>query len=137
MKLDHIAIVTKDFDRLVDWYRQNLGFELAREEWKLDDLLPDKRIAYLDKDEVRLEIIGDGAMAHEAVLGANIVEEYMIPGYRHYCIRVDDVESLMNDLASKGVSIAFPASTFDFLNVKAGIVTDCDGNTLEFMEHLS
>lgn len=134
-KIDHVAIVTKSFEKLTSWYINNLGFKITNQ-WTLDVLLPGKRLAYLEKDGVKLEIIGNGTMVAEAVYGQNIIEDYMIPGYRHYCISVQDVDAITNDLMGKGVNIVFPATDFSNLGVRASIVTDCDGNTIEFMAPL-
>jgi catechol 2,3-dioxygenase-like lactoylglutathione lyase family enzyme len=134
-KIDHIAIGTKSFEKLTSWYINNLGFKII-DQWTLDDLLPGKQLGYLEKDGVKLEIIGNGTMVAEAVYGQNIIEDYMIPGYRHFCIAVPDVDAITNDLAAKGVTIVFPATNFPNLGVRASIVTDCDGNTLEFMAPL-
>ena len=135
MKLDHVLLVTKSFEKLTEWYIKNLGFEITRE-WMLEDLLPDYRIAYLEKDGLKLEIMGGGAMAKDAVFGNNVIEDTMIPGYRHIGVVVDDVDKVFRELSGKGIETPFSPMDVAPAGIRAFFLQDCDKNIIEFIQPL-
>ena len=135
MYFDHVQLVTKRFDRLTQWYIKNLGFEITRE-WAIQDLLPNFRIANLERGGVKLEIAGDGAMMKEAVFGTNIMEDQMIPGYRHIGIRVNNVDQIIYELTIKNIEIPFPPTNIHAAGIRTAFVHDCDRNIIEFVQPL-
>ena len=134
MKLDHIAIITNDFEKLTSWYIEKLDFEIIHE-WTVE-FMPGLRLAYLGRDGFKIEIIGDVPMPKQVGQGENAVEN-LNPGYNHFGITVGDIEIVLEDLKQKGVEAVAPVMTIPQAGIKAAVITDLDGNVIEFIEKIN
>ena len=124
--MGHVAIRVKDFDRALEFYVAKLGFS---EMFRLDR---DGRfwIIYLRvTDDQYLELfsdaIGDRAPATEGV------------GLNHLCLTVDDLDSVIDQLAENGVPLTRPKKMALDRNNRRGSRTrrqphraDADGDRL-------
>ena len=134
LSLHHIGLVARNFDVMANWYQQVLGFELIKQ-WEMPEIQPGVRMAFLKYGSFILELLGDGEkLGHRVALDP--LEDYQITGYRHIAFAVDDVDRLIAGLEAKGASIFFPPYTFDVPNIRASLVRDPEGNTIEFMKRL-
>ena len=128
MQHDHIAILTSDFEQLNAWYKEKLGFEITQE-WTVE-FMPGMRLAYLSKNDFKIEIIGDIPATESSGEGVNPIED-LNPGYNHFGIKVENIESILEDLKQKGVEAAAPVMDIPQAGIKAAIITDIDGNFIE------
>ena len=122
--LGHVAFRVTDLDRAVDFYCSKLGF---REAFRLDrEGQPSPAIVYLQVAEGQfLELFprGEGQVAPRS----------QAAGYNHYCLVVDDLESTLRDLKSKGVAIEGEPRQGMAGNWQCWI-SDPDGNAIELMQ---
>jgi lactoylglutathione lyase len=121
--LGHVAIRVTDIDRSLDFYVNKLGFE---EMLRLHRANGDLWLVYLRiTDDQYLEVfpyaIGDEAPPREAV------------GFNHACITVDDVDSVVEQLAAVGIPLIQPLVNGADGNRQAWIA-DPDGNRFELMQ---
>lgn len=133
MKLDHIAIITSDFENLTSWYAEKLDFEIIQE-WTVE-FMPGLRLAYLGRDGFKIEIIGNVPMSKEIGQGENAVEN-LDTGYNHFAITVKDIEAILKDLKQKEVKAVAPVMKIPQAGIKAAVITDLDGNVIEFIEKI-
>ena len=133
MKHDHIAILTNDFEKLSSWYREKLGFEVIQE-WTVE-FMPGMRLAYLGRDGFKVEIIGNIPSPENSGNKGNAMEN-LSPGYNHFGISVENIEAVLADLKQKGVEAAAPVMEIPQAGIKAAIITDIDGNVIEFIERI-
>ena len=99
--LDHIGIAVKNLDEAVKFYRDLLGLELV----KLEEVPEEKvKIAMFKVGESYIELLE--AMSNDSAIAKYI--EKRGEGIHHIAIRVDDVNSLSKELASKGVRVIYP-----------------------------
>lgn len=131
MKHDHVAILTSDFEKLTSWYTQKLGLEITKE-WTVE-FMPGMRLAYLSKNDFKIEIIGDIPAPESLGEGVNPMED-LNPGYNHFGIKVENIESVLENLKQKGVEAAAPVMDIPQAGIKAAIITDVDGNVIELIE---
>ena len=134
MKLDHVLLITKNFEKLTQWYIENLGFKTTKE-WAID-LLPNYRVAYLEKTGLKIEIAGNGPIVKDGAFGKDLLEDHRIPGYRHIGVKVDNIDKLAKELSDKGIGAPFPPMDVPQAGIRAFLITDCDGNTIEFIQPL-
>ena len=126
MKLDkihHVAIIVSDYKKSRDFYVNQLGFEIIREnyreerdDWKLDLRLGD----------CELEIFG---VKHPPAR----VNRPEARGLRHLAFAVDNMEDAVAWLNAKGIETE-PVRTDDFTGKKMTFFFDPDGLPLELHE---
>jgi lactoylglutathione lyase len=120
--LAHVAIKVKDIDRSLDFYVNKFGFE---EMFRLhrDGTL---WIVYLRiTDDQFLELFpgGEGDRAPDAEAVA----------LNHICLSVSDMDSVIQQLADRGVPLSRPKKVGVDHNIQAW-VEDPDGNRIELMQ---
>ena len=135
--LHHVAIHTPQLERMVEFYRDVIGFtEISRAEWSDN--------AFID------EIIGvPGSAARQVMLRAGNCHlelfEYTAPeprsdrplrpcdrGYTHLCLDVLGIEAEFDRLVAAGMK--FNRRPGDFGDLKAVYGRDPDGNVVEIQE---
>jgi glyoxylase I family protein len=134
-RFHHLAIVARDYDRTVSWYVRHFGFAVARS-WTVPAMLPGARMCYLQLGSLFLEIIGDGEKRGEHLVAKDPLQDYQITGLRHFALEVDDVDSSVQELQAQGVPAFFPPTTFEDLGMRAALVRDPEGNTVELVQWL-
>lgn len=135
--IHHAAISTHDFDRLIAFYRDVVGFEVIGEtSWENNPTI-DRTIGV------------PGSKARQAMLragGAHIeIFEYAAPagkdserlrpfdrGYTHICLDVVNINEEWERLTANGAT--FVARPTDFGEIKAVYGKDPDGNIIEIQE---
>ena len=122
----------RDFDRMVTFYREAFGFELAR---------------LIDTDAVAAKAGHDGgtrtsrpraAMLHAGNCYVELIElageEPVRSDAVHFSIEVQDIEREFGRLGRLGVVFSHPAP-FDLGYVKAAKGLDPEGNAIEISEY--
>ena len=124
-KLDHIGVVTADFERLIDFYTGILGFRV-RERFEVE---AGKGSAQLK--EIANLVLEDGAVIELFSVNADVPPdpEYNAPpfeiGFRLMAIEVEDLEEAVEYLTSKGIEVNRPHKANP-----ARWIKDPDGNML-------
>ncbi|MBS0277331.1 MAG: VOC family protein [Proteobacteria bacterium] len=114
VRLDHISLPVRDWERSRDWYRDNLGFDVEFQ-------IPERKTAAM-KDSADLTIFlyeGDAVPA---------------PGIA-FTIQVDDVDAKHRDLSAKGIAFVHPPQKV-FWGYGAEL-TDPDGYRLQLWDETS
>jgi catechol 2,3-dioxygenase-like lactoylglutathione lyase family enzyme len=121
-----LGIVVTDEKAAVEFYRDKLGLE-----WEGELPLPGGRMYRLKcgTTVVKLLKLNKTPTAKPAPGG---------PmgglGFRYFTISVPDIRALMTQLESKGVRASVPVTEFR-PGVTIAMVTDPDGNTIEFLQN--
>lgn len=98
MKIDHLGIAVKSISDSLAFYRDGLGLELSSSETVEDQGV---RVALLPAGESRIELL-------EPVSGETPVGRFIAKrgeGLHHICYEVEDLESKLNELRSRGVRL--------------------------------
>ena len=121
--IHHIAIICSDKKEALEFYVDNLGFPIIRENYRpeRDDWKIDLRLN--DSTELELFIMKD----HPARPSP---EAY---GLRHLAFRVDNVDETVKELERKGISCE-PIRTDAFTGEKMTFFHDPDGLPIEIHE---
>jgi catechol 2,3-dioxygenase-like lactoylglutathione lyase family enzyme len=134
-RFHHLALIARSYDVIVAWYRRHFGFTVAKE-WTVPEMLPGARMCYLQRGSFFFEIIGDGEkLGHHAVADGPL-QDYQITGFRHFAFEVDDVDAAIQTLAADGVPAFFPPMNIDVIGIRAALVRDPEGNTVELIQWL-
>lgn len=133
----HYGVTVSDLDEALEFYRDELGMELAdelsfdSEEFGkfvgVEDV--DVDIAFLDANGTLVELLEynhpPGDDANEGVSNNDV-------GAAHFCIEVDDIESVYDEFSSKTEFIN-PPQTLDN-GAKVAYMYDPDDNVIELLE---
>jgi catechol 2,3-dioxygenase-like lactoylglutathione lyase family enzyme len=114
VRLDHMSLPVRDWQRSRDWYQRHLGFEVEFE-------IPDRKTAAM-RDDADLTVF-----LYESEVAA-------CPGIS-FTIQVDDVEATHRQLAGAGISFVHPPKKV-FWGYGAEL-HDPDGYTLRLWDQKS
>jgi len=98
IQINHVALVVEDMDKALSFWRDALGMELH----ELRDVPAEKsQVAFLPLPGSEVELVmpttdDSGIAKYLAKRGS---------GMHHICLEVDDIESMMVQLKSKGVRL--------------------------------
>jgi glyoxylase I family protein len=134
-RFHHVAVVANNYDETVNWYTKHFGFATLKE-WMVPEMLPGARMCYLQRGSFVLEIIWDGEKAGKHQVANSPLQDYQITGYRHFAFEADDVDAVVETLATEGVPTFFPPMDFDAVGIRAALVRDPEGNTVELIQWL-
>lgn len=127
LKLDaihHIAIIVSDYQRSRDFYVNQLGFEIVRENYR--EARGDWKLDLRVNDTTELEIFGvENPPAR--------VSRPEACGLRHLAFCVDNVEAAAKELEEKGIPVE-PIRVDEFTGKKMTFFQDPDGLPLELHE---
>ncbi len=138
MRFDHVSLNVRDFEAALAWYQVKLGFrtEVA---WRVV-ALNGKRLAYLRLNDTVLELVEADTGGIGLPEAMSFPEHFARTGYGHLCFRVEDVDVVLDGLATEGIPTFVRAETYDLdgtpLRRRVGFVKDMEGNVLEFGEPL-
>ena len=96
-RLDHIAIVVRDTDEALEFYRDVLGLPVV-----LSEVIPtgDVRLTHLDLGNVHLQLVQPIGEDHPL---QQHLEQHG-EGLHHLCFQTDDVSESLKLLPSRGMS---------------------------------
>jgi len=139
-RLTHIGVCVSDLERSVAFYCDVLGFtEVARRLTITDagsaNLLDfaeiDVELVYLERDGIRIELLGYRIPACEAEHGRRPMNRV---GLTHLAFRVGDLDDLCRRIEAEGGTV-LPATTATFEHGNRGVMTlDPDGIRVELIE---
>jgi catechol 2,3-dioxygenase-like lactoylglutathione lyase family enzyme len=135
-RADHVCIGVDDFEGVLAWYCEKLGFAVEKR-WHVEKL-PGVQLAYLiGPDGFRLEVLG-GGQGPRSPIGADFAEHLGIRGWNHLCFWSDDVDATMADLAAWVVGAFVPVTDYPIgAERRVAFVQDPEGNVIEFAGPLS
>ncbi len=129
LKPEHVGISVADLEASVVWYREMLGFSVDKVVDVPDDI---GRVALMSHGDFRLELF-------EIPGAAPLPDDRRYPdrdlrtqGVKHMAYAVPDVATLVADLKSRGVEIAWDVVVHDGFTV--AFVRDNSGNLVELIE---
>jgi catechol 2,3-dioxygenase-like lactoylglutathione lyase family enzyme len=136
MTLDHAAIRVGNFDETVEWYKENLGFqELIR--WKAPPYVdPDLQFAYLELNGGVIEIAGGGNPKRLTAPPQTIGDTFLAQGYIHVCLRVNDMDAVVEELKKREVEVFAGPNVNPTLNRKFVHFRDNNGFDVELVQYL-
>lgn len=126
MKLEtihHVAIIVGDYQRARHFYVDLLGFEVLRENYRAE------------RDDYKLDLkLGSSELEIFGIKAAPPRPNYPeAKGLRHLAFKVSDIESVIAELAEKGITCE-PVRIDDFTGEKMTFFFDPDGLPLELHE---
>lgn len=135
----HVAISTPNLDRLLAFYRDQLGFEeIQRTSWPRGTTQIDQVLGLRDS-AAQQAMLKTGNLCLELFEFESPAPEPMNPdrpvcnhGHTHLCMDVTGIESVYERLLAAGVR--FHAPPQDFGDVRATYARDPDGNVFEIQE---
>ncbi len=121
-QIHHIAFIVSNYEVSKDFYVNKLGFDIIRENYREDrnDYKLDLRCG-----DVELEIFGQ--------VNPPKKPERETCGLRHLAFKVDHIESIIEELESKGIEVE-PLRYDTFTHKKMTFFKDPDGQPLELHE---
>lgn len=135
--IHHIAMHTQNFDRMLAFYRDVLGFEVLSEFAWADNPLIDSAIG-VEKSAARTAMMRAGNCHIELFSYSSPAPRGGGPlrpsdhGYTHICLDVTGIEAEYERLQAAGMR--FCRTPVDFGEVKAVYGQDPDGNVIEIQE---
>ena len=121
-----LGIVVTDEKAAVDFYRDGLGLE-----WEGELPLPGGRMYRLRCGTTIIKLLKlDRTAAAKPAPGGPMGGL----GFRYFTISVPDIRGLMAQLEAKGIRATVPVTEFR-PGVTIAMVTDPDGNTIEFLQN--
>lgn len=132
----HYGVTVSDMDEALGFYRDTLGMEVvdqlsfASEEFSKFVGVPDTDvdITFLDADGCAVELLEynnpPGGDANEGVSNNDV-------GAAHFCLAVDDVESVYEDLSDEAEFLNPPQTLSN--GAQVAYVFDPDGNIVELL----
>lgn len=131
--IDHVFIGVDNYDVIKRWYIEKLDFTVDKE-WTVDES-PGMKLAYLRKGDFRLELIGDD-QGPKTPIPDNFIEHLKSKGFQHLAFRVDSVDAVMAQLASRGINAFVPAASYENVGRRVSFIKDPEGNVIEFAQDL-
>jgi catechol 2,3-dioxygenase-like lactoylglutathione lyase family enzyme len=140
LDLHHVAICTPDADRLIGFYRGQLGFEpVVDQSWQPGVELADTVLG-LERSSGRQVLLRTGNAYLEVFEFWNPPGRAGDPerpvcdhGYTHLCIDVDDLDEVYTRLVAAGVRFHSPPQDL-FPGVRTCYCRDPDGNVVEIQQ---
>jgi glyoxylase I family protein len=123
-KTHHIAIICSDYEKSKDFYVNKLGLEILAEVYRKE------------RDSYKLDLALNGEYIIELFSFPNPPSRPSRPeacGLRHLAFMVENVESVKNELESKGI-VSEPIRIDEFTGKKFTFFEDPDGLPLEIYE---
>ena len=122
--IHHIAIIVSDYTKSKEFYVDKLGFEIIRENYRPQ------------KEDWKLDLRVNSTTELEMFAPKNPPKRPSFPeacGLRHLAFQVDDIDSVVAELKSKGIECE-PIRMDEFTNKKMTFFFDPDGLPLELHE---
>lgn len=123
-RIHHIAIITSDYDKTIDFYVKELGFKIIRENYRLE------------RKDWKLDLRVNEYTELEIFVESNPPKRVNRPeacGLRHLAFCVDSVEQTVSELEKVGINCE-PIRLDDYTGKKMTFFHDPDGLPLEIHE---
>lgn len=131
--LDHVGLSVNDLDAQADWYSRALGLEI-REPGSIPAV--GLRVVFLVDPEHKwaLELLHRPGSEAVGPAASTAPEHVLTQGYRHFCLRVADVDVMYDRLMAAGASSIMPPSESPVSGVRVAFVADPEGNFIEMLD---
>ncbi|CAI3798310.1 VOC family protein [Rheinheimera sp. MM224] len=133
MSANHVAVRVPDFDEAVKWYVEKLDFRIVHE-WPYAD----QKLAYLapaSDDNFTVEILAGGIPKPiPKPVYSDLGDSLRLAGYHHFCLTVVNMETILEELRSRGVNIVTEQFYLADINRKLAFISDPFGNLIELAE---
>lgn len=130
----HVAVRVPDYAEAKRWYTEMLDFRVVAE-WSWAGL----QLAYLSPpadDDFHLELFGGGGI-DPGTYYTNVIDSLERPGYHHFCLRVDDVDTVVTEMARRGVTVFGRPFDLKEINSRLALIGDPWGNMIELSAPLT
>ena len=134
LHIDHVALNVPDYEATLAWYRDKLDATIERE-WTVDSF-PDLKLAYLQVQGFRIEIVSSTQPRLGMPGTKDFGEGLRTSGIGHFCFRVDDVDATLAELNRRGVPAFVELGSYPDAGVRLCFVKDNNGNLIEFVTPL-
>jgi len=134
----HAAISVPDLDAALAWYRDTLGFTVART-WAWMIAETEGRAAYIERDGFRIELLWcEGSEPPPDMTGGvrDPIAQVFVHGIKHVGLLVGDVDAAVALLEARGVRIAISPLDNAAAGVRFAFFYDLAGNVLELIAPL-
>jgi|SRR3989344_1656315 len=128
MKIHHVALSVHNIDRSIDWYKNNLGFQLETKYEKHN-----LTIAHLVLGDARVELFSSADSKPLPQDRQTLKSDLRVIGTKHVCFEVDDIQGLVNTLKTRGVDFETETDTAGF-GGKYVFIKDLDGILIELYQ---
>jgi lactoylglutathione lyase/glyoxylase I family protein len=119
-----------NFDEAVKWYVEKLDFRTVHEWPYADQQLAHVAPANDDNFTVELLAGGDPKPIPKPVY-SDLGDSLRLAGYHHFCLTVTNMEVVLEELHSRGVTIVAEQFYFAAINRKLAFISDPFGNLIE------
>jgi catechol 2,3-dioxygenase-like lactoylglutathione lyase family enzyme len=140
----HVAISTGNLDRLVQFYRDVVGFELAREGGWPKGTTDNDNVVGLKDSSARVVMMHAGNCYLEIFEYSSPVPKPVSPtrpvcdhGYTHFSLGVTDIDKEYERMKAAGMQFHCPPPRREGQPVRATYGRDPDGNVVEILEVFS
>jgi catechol 2,3-dioxygenase-like lactoylglutathione lyase family enzyme len=132
-KVDHAAIRVPDFDTAIVWYTEKLDFRLL------------KHVSFAGLTFAFLSPAGDERFVFELLAGpgagsrpayGDLHASYKLAGWHHVCFRVDSVDTAVEQLKARSVTIVSDPHDVVPMGLRVAFFADPWGNLFEFTQLL-
>jgi catechol 2,3-dioxygenase-like lactoylglutathione lyase family enzyme len=132
-KVDHAAIRVPDFDAAITWYTEKLDFRLKQ------------HVAFAGLTFAFLAPAGDDRFVFELLAGPgadsrpsykDLRDSYKLTGWHHVCFRVDSVDTAVEQLKARAVTIVSEPHDVVPMGLRVAFFADPWGNLFEFTQPL-
>lgn len=133
MKGDHVGVRVPNIDEAIAWYTEKLDFRIMHR-WPYGDL----QLAYVapavDSTFTLEQLAGPGAVERKPY--RDLADSLNLAGWHHICLKVDSVDTTVDELRRRGVTIV--AEPFDLPEIsrKLAFFSDPWGNLFELAQVL-
>lgn len=136
MTVDHMEIGVDDFDTMMRWYQDVLGFEIEAI-WDVSSI--GATLSYLKKNGFRIEFVKGGS-GKLAAPPKDFADHFNRKGFQHLCFKVSSVDGAIAEAEAKGARVLSRGKTYDLEGTpygrRVGFIVDPEGNVIEFGEAL-
>lgn len=125
----HVGISVYDMEQSLTWYREVLGFQLAKDDGYVPQL--DAHICFVEKDGFQLELFQYKAPRPLPEYRTLPNTDIRTVGTKHVAFEVPDMEAMREHLQSKGVEIVHEV----FMSGDHVLfIRDCNGVLIELIQ---
>lgn len=133
---NHVAVRVPDFEQAVAWYVEKLDFRVVHR-WPYAD----QQLAYVapaTDDGFTVELLAGGEPKPiPKPVYSDLGDSLRLAGYHHFCLTVQDMEAVVEELRSRGVTIVTEPFYLDAINRKLAFIADPFGNLIELAESVA
>jgi len=128
---DHVGVSVADLEGSIAWYRDKLGFSLMRIV-DIPEAEEAGKVALLRRGDFIIELFCLPGAAPLPEERSHPAKDILTHGVKHVAYAVADLDTLMDDLRSKDVDVAWDIAVHD--GTRCAFVRDNTGNLVEFVE---